>query len=39
MTGLELAIFIISPLASFVFALFLTPEEREPIVEQEQRQI
>lgn len=33
MTGLELTIFIISPLVSFVLALFLTPEEREPMTD------
>lgn len=39
MTGLELTIFIISPLVSFVLALFLTPQERESIADQEQHQI
>lgn len=39
MTGLELTIFIISPLVSFVLALFLTPQEREAIADQEHHQI
>lgn len=39
MTGLELAIFIVGPLVSFVFAIALTPNKAEVVSEQEHSRI
>lgn len=39
MTGLELAIFIVGPLVSFVFAIALTPNKPEIVSDQEHSHI